>query len=87
MISLKKYLEAAQSGSNRDCGPDEEDLLSLAVTAYRSTLAEMGTCSLDACPCLGKELKHGLGKLGESLSIDTSRKVIEATERSAREQL
>src|ERR1035438_10013433 len=87
MISIKKYLDTAQLGSNSDCEPHEKDLLSLAMAAYRSSLAEMGTCSLDACPGLGKELKQGLGKLGESLSMSISWKVIEATERSAREQL
>jgi len=87
MISIKKYLDAAQPGSNRDCETEEKDLLSLAMAAYRSSLAEMGTCSLDACPGLGNELKQGLGKLGKSLSMGISWREIEDTERSAREQL
>jgi diguanylate cyclase (GGDEF)-like protein len=87
MISLKKYLDAAQAGSALDCEPDEKDLLSLALTAYRSSLAEMGKCSLDACPGLGKELRQGLGKIGDGLSIDVSVKEIESTEKSIREQL
>src|ERR1035437_7659752 len=87
MISIKKYLDAAQGGSNRDWEPDEKDLLSLAMAAYRGSLAEMGNCSLDACPGLGKELKQGLGKLGESPSVGISWSVIEATERSARKQI
>ena len=87
MISLRKYLDAAQTASTSDREPDEHDLLSMALAAYRSSLAEMGKCSLDACPGLGKELRQGLGKIGDGLSIGVSAKEIEATERSIREQL
>jgi diguanylate cyclase (GGDEF)-like protein len=87
MISLKKYLDAAQAGLTINCERDDHELLSLALAAYRSSLAEMGKCSLDACPGLGKELRQGLGKIGEGLSIGASLKEIEATEKSIREQL
>jgi len=87
MISLKKYMDAAQAGSTINCEPDEHDLLPVALAAYRSSLAEMGKCSLDACPGLGKELKHGLSEIGEELSLGVSLKEIEATEKSIREQL
>ncbi len=87
MISLKKYLEAARGGSNRDCELDEMGLLGLALDAYRSSLVEMGNSGLDACPGLGKELKCNLAKLGDALSGDISRNMIFATETSVGEQL
>jgi len=87
VISLKKYLDAARPGMSTDSEPDRQDLLEVAIAAYRSSLQEMGNCSLDACPGLGKELKQGLGKLGEKLARDISRDVLEATGQSVREKL
>jgi len=87
MISIKKYLDAAHSGVAANELPEENELLAEAMAAYRSSLAEMGNCSLDACPGLGRDLKTSLSKLGESLSGFSTQKEIEATERSVREKL
>ena len=87
MISIKKYLDAAHGGSTLEYDSEGKELISEAIAAYRSSLAEMGNCSLDACPGLGRDLKLSLGKIGESLSNDSSLKEIQATERSVREKL
>jgi len=87
MISIKKYLDAPDSSSTGDYDSGGNDRLGETIAAYRSSLAEMGNCSLDACPGLGRDLKTSLGKLGESLSNDSSVKEIEATEQSVREKL
>jgi diguanylate cyclase (GGDEF)-like protein len=87
MISIKKYLDAARTGSNSDRKSNEKSLLTSTIAAYRSALAEIGNCSLDACPGLGRELKEGLGKLGESVSIGMSGQAMEVTERTVRERL
>lgn len=87
MISLKRYLDSAQTGSQIDSEPNTGELLPIAVAAYRSVLSEMGNCSLDSCPALGDELKTGLGKLGEMLSKGLSREAWGTAEKSAQEQL
>jgi diguanylate cyclase (GGDEF)-like protein len=87
MISLKKYMDAAHLGSLALAEPDEEDLASVALAAYRSALSEMGCCSLDACPALGTGLREGLGKLEAELSAPVSCGVVQSTEKSVQEQL
>jgi diguanylate cyclase (GGDEF)-like protein len=67
--------------------PPPSDLLPVAVSAYRSALAEMGNCGQEACPTLGVELKQKMGKLSESLCAELSRAGVEATESGVREQL
>ena len=47
----------------------------------------MGNCSVDACPALGEELKHSLGKLEANLSAGMSREAVAATEKNVQEQL
>lgn len=87
MISLKKYLDAAQPGSLVESDSEEKELVSLALAGYRSALREMGNCSLDACPGIGKGLKQRLGKFGDGLAPNTSLKAMAATEAGVREQL
>ncbi|HEY1160876.1 MAG TPA: diguanylate cyclase [Terracidiphilus sp.] len=87
MISLKKYLDSAQTGPQAHRAPDAREMFPVAVAAYRSALREMGSCSVDACPALGQELKQSLGKLEERLSIDLNRETVEATEQAVQEQL
>ncbi|MDR3751743.1 MAG: GGDEF domain-containing protein [Terracidiphilus sp.] len=87
MISLKKYLDAVQTGSNNSGETEETDILSAAIAAYRSALLEMGNCSVDACSGLGEELKHSLGKLEAKLSAQMSSKDVAATEKNVQEQL
>jgi diguanylate cyclase (GGDEF)-like protein len=87
MISLKKYLDSAQVGSAVEEQPNTADVLAAALVAYRSALLEMGNCSLEACPDLGRELKRALEALAERLSIEASCAAVEDAEGSVREQL
>jgi diguanylate cyclase (GGDEF)-like protein len=87
MISLKKYLDSAEAGSEAYCEPVENDILSAAMAAYGSALLEMGSCSLDACPGLGDELKRNLSELNTSLSTAMSCGALSDTDRHVQEEL
>jgi diguanylate cyclase (GGDEF)-like protein len=87
MISLKTYLDSPHVDSQSDAKPASEDLLSFAVKALRSSLVEMGNCSLCACPPIGKELQQSLGKIEARLERDSSREALESTERSVQQHL
>lgn len=93
MISLKKYLDSpstvaeAEGGAEISLDKFEPGLLSVAVTAYQSSMREMGSCSVEACPALGQGLKHTLSRTAEKLSIDLSRATIEAAQSGIQEQL
>jgi diguanylate cyclase (GGDEF)-like protein len=87
VISLRKYLDAASRGPAAENNADERELLAAAIAEFRSALQEMGNSGLDACPGLGKDLKKGLGKLGERLTADISTDALQATGQSIRERL
>ena len=80
-------METAGSASSAVKVAGGEDLLSVALAAYRSALFEMGSCSMEACPALGNELARGLGKLEGRLAAGVTRETVEATEASVQEQL
>ena len=52
MISLKKYLDEAQTGPSRHSSPDTTALFPVTIATF--ALEEMGSCSLDAAPPLGR---------------------------------
>jgi diguanylate cyclase (GGDEF)-like protein len=87
MISLKKYLDSAESGIG-DRG-DEEDrgTVQVVIDAYRSALIEMGNCSVDACPALGPDLKRSLAGLVERLYAEVSPELVASTRSCTRERL
>lgn len=87
MISIKKYLDQDTNGANkcREAGPDE--LLTLTLDSYRSALAAMGSCGLQACPALGPDLQRGLMGLTERLSGNVTSPVMKETEERIEEQL
>jgi diguanylate cyclase (GGDEF)-like protein len=87
MISLKKYLDQSRSDSASQPRFSADGLLPVAVDAYRSALREMGSCSLDACPGLGGDLKQSLGIVEDSLSRPVSSELLEATQRTVQHQL
>lgn len=87
MISLKKYLDADTVVSAPHAEPDASGTFPAAIAAYRSALREMGSCSVDACPALGEELKRNLGRLGEELSVVMASEVVGATESEVRDRL
>ncbi len=87
MISLKKYLEESPGESIRYQSVDAKDLLPVAIAAYCSSLREMGSASVDACPALGEELKRSLAKVDDRISATPSREELESTERDVQAQL
>ncbi|HUH63965.1 MAG TPA: diguanylate cyclase [Terracidiphilus sp.] len=87
MISLKKYLEESPTQRIRRGKIDAGDLLPVALAAYCSTLREMASAGVDACPILGEELKRGLGKIDDRISAATSSEDLAAAERDIQAQL
>ncbi len=87
MISIKKYLDAPYTASTAFEEPGEADLSTATLAAYRSALSEMGSCSLNACPALGNDLRQSLGKLEAKLTPPVGREVVESTEKKVAEQL
>ena len=63
MISLKRYLDAADGvradSRGDEISPDCEPLLA----AYRSALAEIGAAGAEVCPAVERELKQGIARL------------------------
>ena len=87
MISLKRYLDSTQAGTDSCDGADEEDLLTAVFDAYGFALLEMGSCSLEACPGLGDHLKRGLRELKAGLSAGMSHQAMKLTDHSVQEHL
>jgi diguanylate cyclase (GGDEF)-like protein len=87
MISLKKYLDLAQSDSKKPGVADGNEVLPAAIAAYRSALLEMGSCSRDVCPALGEVLQQRLAKVEEDLSSEITRADIESIEKKVQEHL
>jgi diguanylate cyclase (GGDEF)-like protein len=87
MISLKRYLDSDSAVSNPSCEHRENDLISTALSAYASALHAMGSCSVDACPGLGNELRQHLAELGRRLSAQVSREMLASTDKDVQEQL
>jgi len=79
MISLKRYLD----GVNEEGLENEEwsqEAFSALVSAYKSSLSEMGNAGLNACPVSGIELKKELAQLDEALPSLPSLPAIRAAE-------
>lgn len=87
MISLKKYLEESPNQSIRRGNVDAGDLLPVALAAYCSSLREMASASVDACPTVGEELKRSLGKIDDRIAAATSPEELQAAEREVQAQL
>ncbi len=87
MISLKKYLDSVEPDSTAGGETSLTDLANVAISAYRSALLEMGSCSQEACPVLGPSLRQGLGKLEAGLSDSVSREALQFTEKKVQGQL
>lgn len=88
MISLKKYLDGRQQVPlSSEEEPWETGRLAALLAAYGSALAEMGNCSLEACPGLGDDLKIRLRRLEERLIVTVSAEAIQTTDKDAQEQL
>jgi len=87
MISLKKYLDSDQLDLPNVICQDPREVLPAAIKAYRSALVEMGSCSTDACPALGADLKRELGRLEAGLAAVVNREQVETTRQNVQEQL
>ena len=87
MISIKRSLDAEHTGFQPEGAPEEKGLLPAAMSAYCSALQEMGSCSVDACPALGEELKQSLGSVGESLAKGATVEKVTTAEKKVKEDL
>ena len=87
MISLKRYLDSVPVGSNANSELETDGLASKGLAAYGSALVAMGSCSLDACPGLGGELRENLGELSRNLSAGIDSETLAATDREVRGKL
>jgi diguanylate cyclase (GGDEF)-like protein len=87
MISIKQYIDQAQTEFVGHDKQKAKALLPLTLAAYRSALSEMGACGLDVCPALGVELKQGLNNLAEKLVAEVSCETVEETEAHVRGRL
>jgi diguanylate cyclase (GGDEF)-like protein len=87
MISLKRYLESDISEPSKGESAHPRDLLTVTMDAYRSSLGEMGSCSVEACPALGGALKQSLEAVSEGLSSRMEPEAIGAAEAHVRTQL
>lgn len=87
MISLKKYLDSEEPDPRKEFRQDPREVLPAAIKAYRSALVEMGSCSTDACPALGNDLKRELGRLEIGLATAMNCELVESTQKSVQDQL
>jgi diguanylate cyclase (GGDEF)-like protein len=87
MISLKKYLDSVPAVCHADRSSNGKGIASAAIAAYGSALVEMGSCSLDACPGLGSELKQNLDTLNRNIGNGVSCETLAATDQQVKEQL
>ncbi|HEX4030210.1 MAG TPA: GGDEF domain-containing protein [Terracidiphilus sp.] len=83
MISLKKYLDSDQTAVDEQ----SEELLAAALTAYGSTLQEIGASGLSVCPTLGDGLKRSLDKLRATLSPQMGCEKLAETDAGVRGEL
>ena len=87
MISLKRYLDAANARTN---APEEDcssPVFPSLLAAYRSGLAQVGECGGEACPIYGAELKRGLAKIDAELGDHPGMREVAAAECSLSELL
>jgi diguanylate cyclase (GGDEF)-like protein len=67
LISLKRYLEADTTRTDKPGEKCLPEACSALLLAYRAGLAEMGECGAHACPGLAPELTRGLTRIEEGL--------------------
>lgn len=87
MISLKRYLDSSSPQFSQEGEAVSQDSFAVALDVYGSTLLEMGSCSLDACPGTGDDLKQALAQLKAELTPAISHEKLAANGELAREQL
>jgi diguanylate cyclase len=83
MISIKKYLDAKNSGVN----PEAAGLLAVSLAAYRAALAQIAHSSNNLCPGLGPSFSDQLLALARELNVEMSEEKMSASGRQACQQL
>lgn len=87
MISLKQYLDSPFAGRDAGSGREERGLAPAALDAYVSALLAMGSCSVDACPALGPDLRQQLSLLSRGLSTDIASDALANTDKEVQSRL
>jgi diguanylate cyclase (GGDEF)-like protein len=92
MISIRKYLDRPLDASVPETpGPrnrrSQPDARSIYLDAYRSVVADMGRCSVDACPATGPALENSLLQAVDGLSPTATADTLTASGLSVRKQL
>lgn len=87
MISLKKYLDSAQPGSDQAAPECATDAFPDLVRAYGSALTAMGNCGADVCPALGQDLKRNLERFEDGLASPLSAQSVAAMDLGVRNLL
>ncbi len=87
MISLKKYLDQTSVKAEESEEPGARSLAAAAVRAYRSVLREIGSCSVEACPKVGAELKRELDKVEDGLSEHSTEEKLATAELTVQSQI
>ena len=91
MISIKKYLLAEEPAMAKSPAPDlpklDDSLLLQTLAAYRSALASMGKCSVDACPACSPDLERRLGEIAQRVKGDISAQEMQAVDAEVKAEL
>lgn len=97
MISIRKYLDGTAEAPESEITPvrgaangargREGDVLRASLKAYGSALAEMGRCSVDACPAEGPALESSLGELAHALGERPTPETIGKTDAGVQAEL
>jgi diguanylate cyclase (GGDEF)-like protein len=87
LISIKKYLDAKDSPTPIEDGPDLGDMAAVTMESYRSVLRAVGKSAVQACPAPGQELEQALTGLAGSLARDVTPKVVMQTEGQVEQEL
>ena len=84
MISLKRYLDL---GSKNREEVRAEPAWEVLLSAYRSSLTEIGECSAEVCPSMGPDLVRGIGRILEELGPAPGSDSIRSSEPAVRDVL
>lgn len=88
MISIRKYLDGpVDLVHSKGAGSDEGEFANAVLTVYRSALAEMGRCSVDACPAEGPDLIKRLAEITEAVTQNLSAELLAQTDAGVQQEL
>jgi diguanylate cyclase (GGDEF)-like protein len=92
MISIRKYLDGPQAVSKAPAAESHNrrstvDLAAVCLDAYRSTLTDVGRCSVDVCSSTGAALENTLVKTADGLAASRSADLLAASAAQVRASL